>query len=444
MPPSNYGAALLSIGGDMQRKLLQGGLHTLGSQVPLGGTAIDVVFELCWPEKGPDIWALIKDKVSALIDDKIAASDFDKFEGALDGVKDNIHKYLTRDGKTEKAGCLTQALGELNDAWTECKRLGKLQKPHYRLPYLVTLGTLHLSMLRERVVQGPILFPDQSQDDSADALKELQDKITSYTAAVADDVAKAPEWRINLLTDPMFPGWKLMDIGLEISADGIANVKTGGNPFMMMGWVDNYPVQDSGIFNDIDSIRKLKSWYDQLLDVYRMPSYLWRYLDPECPDLPVKKTVMMTTDLFGRYSTDGWKTTWNAFYDSPQIGQPVTDLTIAGTTSVMGIEIACGGRKSEWRGCDTPIEEKRVYKLNPGERITEVRGRKLMTYLSFLTNQNRRFEAGDASANLSEDNPEWVSTAPGGTNARLIGISGFTSHDDLVGVYLHWQYDRWE
>ena len=136
------------------------------------------------------------------------------------------------------------------------------------------------------------------------------------------------------------------------------------------------------------------------------------------------------------------------FYDSPQVNQPIKRIALTRGDCVFGLEVGYANRTSGWRGGQDGTTTN--YDIWPGEKIVEVRGRcepamrhwkQYLYYLRFTTNRGRSFEAG----NPSSDAPEWVSKPEAGTNAHLIGISGWLAEEQWVlhSVYLHWQYDRW-
>ena len=432
LPATDYGAALLDMGKSMERELISGAANALGTKVPGGGGLATFAVNYIWPEGSPDIWALIKDKVIALVDDKIAEERFSNFSVQLQNVKVAIRRYADTTNASRKGELLDDALGKLNDARNACE---KLEKPQYSLPHLVALGTLHLIALREMYAYGQRFFPDQSKADRATALRELKEGLTYYQQKVSDAVRDATSWRESFI--------KWNDYGLSAGITEDYQPDDFNQRYLTAGYDGKF-----GLYRTYVRYRKtMMSIYGQLLDVYRLPSNLWRLLAPDCEDVPVRTSAVMTTGRFGQ--TDGiLGDTLRIYLDPMQVNQPITLISLSPTRgdAVFGLQFRCGNDSAGWRGRDGG--QMTNYDIWPGEKIVEVQGRtgemgeivNPVFYLCFITNRGRRFEAGDPNSNQTL----WVSKPLAGTNGHLIGVSAWASSASwLWSVYLHWQYDRW-
>lgn len=413
MPPSNSQMALLSLNTSLQRKAALGAAKGLDKVVPGASMIGEMTADLYFPQGDIDIWGLIKDKVAALIDDKIDENNLKDFQAKLATVMTDIDEYMQAENVAEKEDKMDNALQDLTAARNA---LAKLGKPQSSLPYLVTFATLHISMLYERLV-SKVIFPQRTPNDVARYKRELKAAIAgdkSYTQEVEGAREQARLWRRSLIkrnhaVDDYYAERALFYVG-DLSGEGIFRQEN----------IDLY-------------IKDTLSYYDQLLEIYRLPSYLWRYCDPDVSELPVKKTAVMTTE-HGRYRF------LEPLFDTPEINRPITSITVDHDGDrIQGMEITYSNRTTGWRG---RTSERRVtHTFQPGERIVEVRGRHTdrsdLSSLSFVTNKGARIEAG------GRDGDEWVSKPDSWMNAHLIGISIWDLHRNLGTINLHWQYDYW-
>src|SRR5262249_46509850 len=123
----------------------------------------------------------------------------------------------------------------------------------------------------------------------------LKKKIADYSALIKETKRKAIDWRKGLITKEEW----MMDINSDRRNK------------RMQRWriVDRY-VQSAGYLvywdYDIDAafdryVQNISDIFSQQLDDFLAPYYLWRYMDPDCDEVPIKKTARTVTGPYGKF-----------------------------------------------------------------------------------------------------------------------------------------------
>lgn len=161
-------------------------------KIPEVGTLLSAITSLLWPKSKEDIWADIKKKVEALIDEKLDKELYNRVQESLKGIKSNLDYFLD---------FLNQPSEELmaEKLWVELHTEFNDQQYHFQshghkillLPLFVQFANLQLAVLRDGVIHGESWgWSQYTQDKNAE---ELQDKITEYETYVEDNV----KWKID-------------------------------------------------------------------------------------------------------------------------------------------------------------------------------------------------------------------------------------------------------
>lgn len=175
--------------------------QTLIGAIPKYGTLLTLVWQFLWPspETGADdIWNKIKDKVSAMIDEKLLAYEFNERKTDIEGIMSNIIQYAAfkkgRKGKSIECGVLLDniimALGRLQPKFTNSTNNIHIVR------LTVTLATIHLAVLREHYIFGKDLFDENNSEQS---LKNMERIFGLYKDHFEKVYPKWKEYRENLI-----------------------------------------------------------------------------------------------------------------------------------------------------------------------------------------------------------------------------------------------------
>ncbi len=78
----------------------------IAGKIPKVGGVLSVLMSLFWPSDEVSIWDQIKDKVEALVDQKIAANNLAKLRRDLKGIQINLNNYQRLSDKAQKQSAL--------------------------------------------------------------------------------------------------------------------------------------------------------------------------------------------------------------------------------------------------------------------------------------------------------------------------------------------------
>ncbi|XP_056425997.1 uncharacterized protein LOC130367547 isoform X2 [Hyla sarda] len=209
-----------SPGGTWTSRMKKGLVTITGAIPPVGGVPIGKIIgfllNLFWPESQPDIWSLIKDQVEGLIDEKILEFELQERRNEIRAIQKTMRSYV--DARIREKGSwistLIHACNELFYKLTQSKNSMQF------IPLVVTHSTLHLLILKERLLHGKEMYVE---DNTEVWRKELEDQISSYKDFIKDIYAKWVEWRKSKI-----------------------NVKVGAsfNTFMRFRWVQYVEIYD--------------------------------------------------------------------------------------------------------------------------------------------------------------------------------------------------------
>jgi hypothetical protein len=148
-------------------------------QIPfVGGILSHLVFAF-WPPSGEDVWAEIKQKVEALINQSISQDDYDRVQAELGSAKDSsglvgvlqsyLHSVSTNNNKLDPQTTWTDAHETFINAQSAFQQKGI---ELLLLPLFAQFANMHLSLLRDGVQRGWITedrlqFRIQSYSDYA-------------------------------------------------------------------------------------------------------------------------------------------------------------------------------------------------------------------------------------------------------------------------------------
>jgi hypothetical protein len=154
-------------------------------EIPYAGKFSGLLLELLWPEDAEqDPWEEIKERVEALIDQKLSDEVYKNVTDSLTGLQSNSQNFFG--AVTDPA----RSAADKSEEFVSAKGSFNVNAPHFRekgyevllLPLLAQMANLHLSLLREGCLHCKEWgFTDADKDA---LVKELGAKLSSYTAHV--------------------------------------------------------------------------------------------------------------------------------------------------------------------------------------------------------------------------------------------------------------------
>lgn len=421
--PSDNSAATLNFGADVGTTIALGIVQGASSLLPEEGQSIAQsvmggLINYLYPQTGPDVWALIKAQVEALVKQEIQDDKIQSFNDTLDGIKATLQEYVALTDPVRKGTDLQDIL----NAFTSLKAQEKeIVAPQRALPYLVMLGTLHISALQEMYLHGAQYF-STGADSSLDH-KNLKDDINYYSGRLTTLKAGAMDWRRSLFSKGMG------------QADGlpyfIDNYRTNGVGSLLYGRADQFDTYQ----------QKMVDIFSEQLDAFMIPSFLWRYMDPDCQDVPMRRSAFMATGPFGA-GLNG-----DVFFYDPQYG-PIIEISVSTGDFVCGITTVYASgmfQKHGASGTDHALavpSNMKIVKANgfEGDQLND---------LWLGSDDGQTWVGGGPHTGNT-----WNAEPPSGADAFLVGFSGNASKtvatengpvEGRVGsLYLHWKYNRWE
>lgn len=449
---SDNSAAPLTFGTDIARTLTLGMIDGFTSFLPVGGSLIGGVtgglVGYLWQSSGTDLWDIIKSHVEALVNEKIDDNNLRGFVSQLKGVEDTFQKYRDATTPSVRPTYLADVLSKLDDCYQN--GVSFLQdNPQITMPHLVALGTLHITALREQYVSGPELTADYNsgpQDRSA-----LKNHIKIYSDLIKQNRAKALDWRRGQIS-------KGSQFQRRDSSSG---------PYQVQALIDTY-LQTTGFLSwTVDgsdavgrSVGRFDDWFTtyvqnvvdifgQQLDVFLIPTLLWRYMDPDCDEVPRKRSATTVNGPYGRLGPSEesdshcyWDQNGKPFFYNPTYA-PITKITISSDAVVNGLFVWYGDQPQSYgfRMTDSTMEvssDMKIIAASGGAGWS-------VNQLSLLADKHQSglFNLGLIGGGRDESGMKWKASPPANTDAFLLGFSGNAS-ENLDTLYLHWQYSLWK
>lgn len=400
----------------------------VASNVPKIGAGLGALMSLLWPaeDNNKRIWEQMRRYVNDLVREMIEQEQVDQLMKLLEGIRLQLADFNKENyGSPRKSGAFDSLLGNLNAAEPF---FFDVRDPQRRLPFFVALGSIRLAALRELYLSYEKIYR-QADDNAAQHLADLKDKITKFTAAGALSRTRALDWRagkvgVDHRSSTTFgiagPStthyWWAHDDYDGFHREWSYNTLTGGER------------NAEGLARKAqqDRIAEVRSQFGAELDRFLSPARLWRYLDPTVTDKPKEIANEVQT---GPHGGQGHA----EFLDDPK-GKPITRIVVHAGSRVDGLEIFYGGVSGGLhgkRGGSTHAHD-----LEPGEKIIGAWGRAgaALDALYFETNKNRQIGGGGGGGN------EWIASPSDDLGAALSRVGGRQGSAHIEAVKFFWRY----
>jgi hypothetical protein len=387
--------------------------------IPQAGGAVRAVVGLLWPDQNPSmIFGQVMKYIEAYVESRLQEERHRNLRAAIDGAKTNLTQFAGLEPGKEKGDKLTQTNSVLNAV---DRNFFFTDAPEQTMSYLVTMGTIKLTVLQElaRNLEALTTVPDTNQQQH---LGWLRAGIAEYTTAAQRFRELALERRQDRIGHdfrilPTADGDYVRDFILRDAADGSETVIR----------VDarNESQENAARTRLFDQrAATLRAQYGAQIDAILAPALLWRSFDPEQPR-PARKAIETKTGAWGNVATEV----------NLSGGKEISKIEVWADSMVHGLRVTNRANESQMVGAATGTLHE--MQLAPEESVSGAYG-SAYHYLHSLfleTSFGRRLSAGQLQtgyrfqADLPLELKAWLGniTASGGSNS-------------VSSIQFHWKY----
>ncbi len=168
-------------------------------KIPEVGGAIAAILGFLWKEEKVDVIAQSEERIMRWLQGRFEEHDRTFLRNLMSGLEANLEEYKNAAGPGERLRWLDIVLGDCNKA--KGHFLGTVEEPADYVPgtidLAVTLATIHITLLRERVVFREEIFGDETVNEES-FRKTLRETIESYQTFIEGTAVPGElEWRLN-------------------------------------------------------------------------------------------------------------------------------------------------------------------------------------------------------------------------------------------------------
>jgi hypothetical protein len=393
--------------------------------IPDVGGGVKAVAGVLW-KATPSLIEQMRDYVTSIAQSLIDEEYIRQLGKQLQGIRNNLKQFAQATVGADKGTWMTQVIGSLEIAQPY---FFDDRAPERTLPHLITLGTLHLTALRERYDKY-IEYYGKKPDNPEELLQDLKNRVKLYTDGVATARRKTLEWRLSHIhewsDDPPagiqymsyfarddYDGWQFSSVRRDRTAE------------------QRQIARDAAL---IDRTRQVSEQFNAELDGLFAAATAWRYLDPDVTEKPKITPVVVSTGTFGRESGAPFDTGQVSTLDSPIAG--VTMWFDRAGNQLHGIQI----RKRDGSRLMAGIEHQNSISHDWADREQVVAAfgntRESVAALNLVSNRHALVGHGQRALGIPFRSE---SPLPGGT---LNSIFGWASRDRIEGIGFRWTYPK--
>jgi len=409
---------------DYLREATLGGLGF----IPTVGSAVKFITGALWPDQSLQmVWNQITAYVDKLIESKLLEERITALREALDGAKKNLDEYNRLQPGTEKLGYMNSVIATLN---TTDRAFFRKKDPERTATYLMTMGSLKIALLRERLVNYTEIAK-VGMDPSPEAhLESLKSAVEEYTkAAMAFRTALMTRRQSFLSGVVRHDASKAQFVDFVVKDAADESEERAANMYV---WRVFPPFRQSELHAAQTKLlpacqAHVTAMYGAQLDALFASARIWNSAVPGQPE-PAKKTIRAVVGPFG----GGIATAIDLTGD-----KPIEGIRIYANRRLRGIQAkhASGWGPLVGRAEGTCHE----LLLKTGERIVSAYGQAdgQLSAACFETN----FGASLRTSVPTPDSRAWNGDLAPEVNPTLARITASPGEEGVEGVSLHWDYE---
>jgi hypothetical protein len=402
--------------------------------IPTAGGGVKFLAGLFWPEAGGGLVEQIRDYVRDIARKMIDEEYLSNLAKDMEGIRNVIRQYAQATAGADKSQWMTSMLQALE---TSQPYYFDQRAPERTLPHLLTLGSMHLSALRERYDKFEEIY-GKKHDNPAALLKDLQDRVKLYVDGAKTAREKTLEWRLKYIELSQ----KIAYVSGQPHHD-IFVVEDRYDDFRYVadtGHFERSRAEGSAVYEERK--RQVTESFNAELDALFGPALVWKYINPALKELPKVVRVTASSGLFGAKRGDAFDGEKLAVSQTP-ITEIGVNLNTAGDR-VLGLQIKRGLAGTNTWGAYTATGNKRTHTLRAGETIAAAYGNHdgpgdPLYSLYFVTNKGHIVGGGRRDIGRP-----WGSEPPIGDDTQFDTVFGWASKDRIEGLGFRWTYARKE
>ena len=401
--------------------------------IPKGGGGVKFLLGLLWKETDGSLIDQVRDYVRSIARQMIDEEYLNNLAKNMTGLKNVIKQYSQATSGADKAQWMTATIAALE---TSQPYFFDMRAPEKTLPHLLTLGSMHLTVLRERYDNFEQIY-GKKPDKPEELLQDLKDRVKLYVDGGKTAREKTLEWRLSYIQFSQQMAYKdghpHHDVFVvDDKYDGFSYVADAGQ-------ISRSRAEGEAVF--AERKRSVKEAFNAELDALFGPALVWRYVDPALTEKSKSVRVTTSSELFGGQrgtQFDGEKV---VTYDAPISN---VWISVSGDgTRVHGLRIQRGMGGTTTFGNVVGGQE-RSHELANGECITAAYGTHggpgdPLYSLYFVTNKGHIVGGGRRDIGRA-----FGSEAPIGADTRLETFFGWASANLIEGLGFKWSYVRKE
>jgi hypothetical protein len=393
--------------------------------IPTAGGGVKFLLGLLWQDSGGTLIEQIREYVRDVAKEMIDNQALIDLANKLEGLKDAIDLYST-DPTGSKMDAVLMVLTENRPHFFNT------QFPEKTLPYLLTLGSMHLAALREHHDTYEKLY-GHKPEKPGEVLKFLKDTVDKYVKGAAAARKATAEWRQKYITLSQRMAYK--DGHAHHDYFYVEDKYDGWSFVADEGQIDQSRRLGNAIYEERK--RVVKEEFDAELDALFGPALMWKYMKPDLAEKPAVVRVATSSPFFGTRRGTGY-----AQVTEPD--NPVNEIHVWGNGNDRIHAIAIGRKNGGglWTVGETGGNESLI-KCGAGEYFTGVYGTHGggdgIYSIYFVTNKGRILGVGRRVIGAP-----FAGEPPVGSDARLEGIQVCFEGNRLFGIGFQWGYARKE
>lgn len=395
--------------------------------IPTAGGAIKFITASLWPDSSLQmVWDQITAYVDKLVESKISRERITALKTALEGAKLNLDEYNKLQPGPEKAGFMNAVIATLNMA---DRNFFRKEEPEKTVTYLITMGTLKLTLLRERAINYAAIAKQEKDGDADAHLLSLKTAVAEYTKAAQTFRAQLLARRLKFLSGvTRHEASRAMFIDYVVKD---ARDESEGRAATMYVWRVFPPFdrsqQNTAANNLLPACTAMvTAQYSAQLDAIFASARIWNSYIPGNA-APASKLVRAAIGPFG----GGIAPKVDLTND-----QAISAVRIYADRRVRGVQAQSA---TGWGPLVGRAQGKcHELALKPNERIVSVYGQAdgQLSGLCFETN----FGASIRVSLPYPDSRVWSADLPPELGATLMRISASSGEEGVEGITLYWEY----
>lgn len=185
---------------DRIKTLLQFGIANFLPEPYKGaGKIVSLIIDLFWPGGSqPSVWDQVKEQVAALVDQKILQSRMETLTATLNGIQISLRNFENA-RNISRGQILNVLMVNFNVLNSHIQGTGSQVKDRkMMIPLAVATATLHLTVMRERLVNN-IIYSPVGENNTAGYTKDLEEAIGWWQDYFGSTYKDWYDWRYPLI-----------------------------------------------------------------------------------------------------------------------------------------------------------------------------------------------------------------------------------------------------